>query len=407
MKIQYYRKVWFVLGLGWVSIYMIRIGMSPLLLTIKEEMGLTYTQTGQMAMAVFIAYVAMQLLSGHLGDRWGRKLIMVVGAFGWTAMSFLTGFSRSFAYLFTLRLLTGLTQGTYFGNDRPIVTYYTPSGKWGMGQAVTMTGMCVGMVLGFILAGAIAEMIDWRAVFFIFSMSGLVVGLLLMRTIKEPPPERVEGAETRRGGYRAVFRSTDLWMAYLTSLAGMYGYWMLLIWGPAMFEEIGVQELVKGSTYASLVGIMGIPGLLAAGYLSDRVAGKGLGRKWFISIQLIIGAALFMLMGGALSYGWAPVYLALLVLLAGFFIFGLYAPLYAMIGSMAPQRILGTTFGFTNFVSFLASIISPWHTGYVKDVTGSFAGACQQSGIILLAGAVLILFINPAFRWKPEKMLTI
>lgn len=400
---QYHQKVWLVLGLGWVSIYMIRIGMSPLLLTIKDELHLTYTQTGQMAMAVFIAYTAMQLLSGHLGDRWGRKLFLVAGAFGWTAMSFLTGFSRSFAYLFTIRLLTGLTQGTYFGNDRPIVTYYTPPAKWGMGQAATMTGMCVGMVMGFILAGIIAETLNWRAVFFIFSISGLVVGVLFIRLIKEPARERASAAEAPQGRYRAVFRSTALWMTYLTSLTGMYGYWVLLIWGPAMFKEIGVQELVKGSTYASLVGIMGIPGLLASGYLSDRVARKGLGRKWFICIQLVIGAALFLLMGSALVHRWPSLYLALLVLLAGFFLFGLYAPLYAMIGSITPQRIMGTTFGFSNFVAFLASIIAPWHTGYVKDVTGSFSGACYQSGLILLGGALLILFVRPAFRWKPEK----
>lgn len=381
--------------------------MSPLLLTIKEEMGLTYTQTGQMATAVFIAYVAMQPLSGHLGDRWGRKSILVVGAFGWALMAFLTGFSRSYAYLFTVRLLTGLSQGTYFGNDRPIVTYYTPPEKWGMGQAITMTGMCVGMVLGFVLAGIIAEMLGWRAVFFIFSISGLLVGLLFLRIIREPLIERAKETKAPTSGYSEVFRSADLWMAYLTSLAGMYGYWVLLIWGPAMFTELGVGQLIKGSTYASLVGVMGIPGLLASGYLSDRVAMKGLGRKWFICIQLIIGAALFLLMGVALSHGWRPFNLALLILLAGFFLFGLYAPLYAMIGSMVPQRVSGTTFGFANFVSFLAAIISPWHAGYVKDVTGSFAGVSYQSGLILLVGAFLILFIKPAFRWKPEKALAI
>ncbi|MBI4531702.1 MAG: MFS transporter [Candidatus Latescibacteria bacterium] len=148
MTWQRYHTVWVVLLFGWVANYMARIGLSPALTPIREEFRLSYSQAGLLATAFFYAYALMQFPAGHLGDRFGQKRVLVLGAFGWAVATFCTGLSTTYTTLFTARFVTGLFQGCYFSNDRPIIAAVTPKEKMGFGQGVSFTGLGIGMCLG-------------------------------------------------------------------------------------------------------------------------------------------------------------------------------------------------------------------------------------------------------------------
>ena len=125
MKWEKYHTVWVVLIAGWVTNYMVRSCLSPLLIPIIREFELTYAEAGLLATAFFYAYTAMQLPVGHLGDRFGRKIVLVLCSGGWGLMSLITGLAHSFSSLFLFRFLTGIGEGAYFSNDRPIISAYT------------------------------------------------------------------------------------------------------------------------------------------------------------------------------------------------------------------------------------------------------------------------------------------
>src|SRR6266446_4230213 len=74
-----YVLVWALLILAWAANFVIRIGFSALLPSIITELGLSYTRAGLLASAFFYAYVLMQLPAGLLGDRFGRRRILVLG----------------------------------------------------------------------------------------------------------------------------------------------------------------------------------------------------------------------------------------------------------------------------------------------------------------------------------------
>lgn len=94
--------------------------------------------------------------------------------------------------------------------------------------------------------------------------------------------------------------------------------------------------------------------------------------------------------------------LAFLVFAAGFCIWGVWAPIYALLTEISPVRIRGTAFGMNNTINFLGSLIGPIATGWIKDVSGSFAGACYLAAAIGLGGAVVLSLVRPAFRFAPE-----
>jgi len=158
MKWEKYHTVWTIMIFGWVTNYMVRSSLSPLLIPILQEFKLTYAQAGILATAFFYAYTFMQLPAGHLGDRLGRKVVLVLCTSWWGLMSLLTGFARSFLSLFVFRFLTGVGEGAYFSNDRPIISAYTPERKRGLGQGISFIGLGIGMFIGVSLAGWICDL---------------------------------------------------------------------------------------------------------------------------------------------------------------------------------------------------------------------------------------------------------
>src|SRR5213593_3583555 len=98
-----YVLVWFLLIFAWATNFVIRIGFSALLPSIIAELQLSYARAGLLASAFFYAYVLMQLPAGLLGDRFGRRRILVLGLLGGALAAGLTGLAGSFATLFAAR----------------------------------------------------------------------------------------------------------------------------------------------------------------------------------------------------------------------------------------------------------------------------------------------------------------
>src|SRR5262245_3018839 len=126
-----YVSVWLLLILAWAANFVIRIGFSALLPSIIGELQLSYTRAGLLASAFFYAYVLMQIPSGLLGDRFGRRRVLLIGLIGGGLAAGLTGLAGSFAALFLARALTGAFQGSLFSNDRAIIATVTPPDQIG------------------------------------------------------------------------------------------------------------------------------------------------------------------------------------------------------------------------------------------------------------------------------------
>ena len=68
-----YHTIWTVMALGWVSLYIVRMGMTPVMGMIMKEFQISYATAGSLFSAIFISYTLMQVPSGYLGDRFGRR----------------------------------------------------------------------------------------------------------------------------------------------------------------------------------------------------------------------------------------------------------------------------------------------------------------------------------------------
>jgi MFS family permease len=402
MKWEKYHTVWAIMIFGWVTNYMVRSSLSPLLIPILQEFKLTYAQAGILATAFFYAYTFMQFPAGHLGDRLGRKVVLVLCTSWWGLMSFLTGFAQSFGSLFAFRFLTGVGEGAYFSNDRPIISAYTPERKRGLGQGISFVGLGTGMFIGISLAGWISDLWGWRSVFIFYVFPCFLASFLIYRLIDDPPKRDMKQIDERKVSYSLIFKNRDLWLLYLGGISANYAMWTVGTWAPAMFKDIGVETLAKSSFYSSLLGISAIPGLAITGFVSDLLARKGKGRKGLIAIEFFLISFFMLALGYGLKIRMNIYFFIIFFFMAGFFIWGHWAAFYALLPDIVPYEILGTAYGLTNTIHFLGSLLAPWLTGWVKDTTASFSWGLYLAAIFCILGGILILTVRPSFRFGKE-----
>jgi MFS family permease len=405
MKWEKYHTVWAIMIFGWVTNYMVRASLSPLLIPILQEFKLTYAEAGFLATAFFYAYTFIQLPAGHLGDRVGRKVVLVLCTGWWGLMSLLTGLAHSFSSLFVFRFLTGVGEGAYFSNDRPIISAFTPEKKRGLGQGISFIGLGTGMFIGISLAGWISDLWGWRSVFILYAFPSFVASFLIYRLIDEPRRCDLEEGGGQKVSYSLIFKSRDLWLLYLGGIPGIYALWVVGTWAPAIFKEMGVESLARSSFYSSLLGISAIPGLSLTGWVSDRLARRGKGRKGLIAVEFFMISFCLLALGYGLTAKINIYLFVLLFFMAGFFIWGHWAAFYSLLPDIVPYEILGTTYGLTNTIHFTGSLIAPWMTGWVKDTTASFSWGLYLAAILCLLGGILILAVRPSFRFGREKAM--
>lgn len=387
-----YVAVWLLLVLAWATNFIIRIGFSALLPSIISELGLSYTRAGVLASAFFWAYAAMQLPAGLLGDRFGRRRVLLLGLIGGAGAAVLTGAAGSFAMLIVARVVTGACQGSLFSNDRAIIVAVTPPDKIGLGQGVSFSGPGIGLTLGLLLGGVLGEWLSWRTTFWLFALGPIIAALCIVRWVPAPSPAAQRAHAGAR--LRAVLAHRPLWLLGIVGTCGIYVQFVLATWAPVFFQETGVEELGRAGAYASLQGAAAVAGLVVGGWTDDRLRRRGVGHTAVIAVGLAALALSAAAMAGAIASR-SPLALAVTLFAAAFFCWSIWPPVYALLGDMVNPASLGTGFGLLNSVSFLGAVAGPPITGWVRDAAGSFGPGCLLAALVALVGAGLSLAVRP------------
>ena len=401
-----YVIVWILLILAWAANFVIRIGFSALLPSIIDELSLSYTRAGLLASAFFYAYVLMQIPSGLLGDRFGRRRILLIGLVGGALAAGLTGLAGSFVTLFLARALTGAFQGSLFSNDRAIIATVTPPERIGLGQGVSFSGPGLGLTFGLVIGGLLVEFLPWRTVMMLFGLGPLAAAVLIARYVPAPAPAAIRTAVGQR--LRSLFTNGPLWVLALVSLCAIGNQFILATWSPLFFGEVGVTDVARAGSYAALQGIAASLGMVASGWAHDYLLERGYSSKTVI-VAGLAGVTLSMFaMAVVIAQRSIPA-LAAVLFVAAFFCWSIWGAVYALLARLVRPEELGTAFGFSNSISFVGAIVGPTATGWVRDLTGSFSAGCLLAAALALIGVVLALAVpvpaaalTPPLRPRPR-----
>lgn len=325
--------------------------LSALMPLLIERMGLSLALAGILGSLRMVAASFAQPLAGHLADRLGYKLFLLLGpAVTCTVMALLFHFPGYLA-LGAALFLAGL--GTAAFHPAGAALAGSGGGPRGYAMSVFLAGGTVGAALGPLFIGWFAEGVgvaymDWLL---LPALLVLLVGLVLVPAGRGVPSrERLLSLPRTQ-----LWTLTLLWsIALLRALVGMsYSNFLAVL-----LVERGAPLSVGGAALA-LFALSGALGGIAAGRLSDRVS-----RKYVIGISLIIAIpALY-----AFLYSRGTVSLLLLAV-AGFFHMASNPVSIAYAQELFPEH-QGTVSGVLMGLSWgLGALMAPL-IGYLGDLWG-------------------------------------
>jgi EmrB/QacA subfamily drug resistance transporter len=137
-----------------------------------------------------LAVASLYIVSGALGDRYGRWWLFVAGVAGFAASSALAGVAPNTWTLVAARVLQGVTGALLTTNSLALLraTYAEDSGR-AVGQWTAWSG--IGTMIGPPLGGLLVEYASWRWIFFI-NLPGAALALFMAfagRGLEQPHAE--------------------------------------------------------------------------------------------------------------------------------------------------------------------------------------------------------------------------
>ncbi len=169
--------------------YVVSTVLEPIRLELHlEDAGVAFL-TG-IPLALF--YVTCGIPMSWLADRANRRNILSISLIVWSAFTALCGVSRSYWQFLLGRIGVGIGEAGGTPPSTAIVSDYFPPPRRPMAMTVLALGAPIGAWLAANIAGGIANIYGWRAAFLALGLPGLLVGLVVYFTVREPARGRLD-----------------------------------------------------------------------------------------------------------------------------------------------------------------------------------------------------------------------
>ena len=190
---------------------------------IKADMGLSDTQLGLLSGFSFaLIYVTAGIPIAYWADRGNRRNIVSLSLAVWSGMTALSGFVQNYAQLLAARIGVGLGEAGGSPPSHSMISDYFPPQQRGRALSFYSMGIYVGILLGFMFGGMIAEAFGWRAAFLIVGIPGVLFAIVLRLTVQEPLRGRWETAADNAAA-RPSLQDT------LTLLRQLPSFWLIAV----------------------------------------------------------------------------------------------------------------------------------------------------------------------------------
>ena len=326
------RRVFAATWLSYAGFYFCRKPFFIAKPALSEELGWDPAMLGYIGTAYLVAYTIGQFIAGAAGNRWGPRLLLLCGMAVSVLANFGFGFSNSAASFMALMVVNGLAQATgWSGNVGAMAPWFRREER-GTVMGLWATNYQVGGVLANTLAAWMLGRWGFQASFFTGSIVLLAVWTFFVFNQRDKPedvglpPLDDEGdlgpTKTPATGSVLAGWSRQVWTNVL--LIGVFYFFVKFIryslwsWSPLLLRRDFGLDLDDAGYLSTAFDLAGIAGVIAAGWLSDKVFS---GKRARISFLFILGMAAACLM----LYVLGPTSLVLFgisIALVGFFLYG-------------------------------------------------------------------------------------
>lgn len=428
--VRYQLLVWLCLAATIAYVHRNSIGVAEE--NIRSDLCLTEMQMGWVMSAFFITYTVVQVPVGWLGHVWGTRRALPIFSLAWSLATLLFGLAgglalwlstrvpvpdallAGFLLLVVARLAMGAAQAGIFPCSASSIALWFPSTQRGIPSGALGSFMSVGGAVGSILTGALLEDIDWRWLFVLYALPGIVWAGGFRAWFRDRPEDHpqvnagelavIRGLDPVRETPQSLAREPTPWRSILTSPAMGWicgqqffraaGYMFFASWFPTYLKAThGVSTAQAGFlTSLPLLGV--VVGSLVGGAVSDWVLARTGSRRMSrqgVSVFSLTWCAVLIVLSQTVKNPLG----AVLLISGGSFCASLAGPCaYSITMDMGGKHV-ATVFSVMNMAGNLGAILFPLVVPLLKEQTGNWDAVLYLFAGIYLAGGVCWLLLNP------------
>ena len=406
-------------GLG-AALYLIAFyqRVAPAVITgeLSREFGLSGASLGNLSAFYFYGYVAVQIPTGLLADRWGPRKVLTAGAALTALGTLLFALAPSLEFANAGRLAIGAAGGVAFVAMMKLASHWMPARQFAFATALALF---IG-TLGATMAGAplrvAVDAFGWRAVMVASAAVTAAVAVAIWVIVRDDPAEsgyasyfasdtHGTGAPSIAAQIREVFGYSNTW-AMLVIPGALSGIVLAFagLWGvPYLVTQYGFAPR-GAATVASAMLITWAIGGLAFASISQRM-----GRRKRPIVAGLVATALL----------WAVVVFVpglsrtvlVAVLMATAFAAGAAMLTFPFAKESVPPRLAGTVGGIANMGMMLGGMLTQpvvgvvldrhWHGAMAAGVRVYEPDAWRAGFGLMLGWAALALVVLAFVRERP------
>ncbi|MGP4059325.1 MFS transporter [Halobacillus sp. H74] len=371
-----------------------------------EELGnfsdeFVQTWSGWVFGITFVSAFICSPVWGKIGDKYGRKKILIISAAGLALSVLLMGFVTTVWQLFILRLFMGVFTG-FIPMSQALISTQTPKNIAGQVLGTLQTGSITGSLLGPMLGGWIADSIGYAITFQFVSITICLSAIIVYYGIQE---QRIENDNVdEKASYQTkevlshIIKHPVLLMVMIVSLFVQIAHFSIQ---PILSLFVG--ELHGAENLALFSGIAfsaaGLGNLMMAkrwGRIADKLG------YIKILVFLLFMAGLVYFPAAFVTNIWQLVFLRFLL---GVSIGGIIPVRTAYIRQEAPIAMQGEVLGYNTSIRFLGNIIGPAMGGMIAGAYGFSMVFFVTSGLLFLCGGLMLITMQknePAAKQVPS-----
>jgi AAHS family 4-hydroxybenzoate transporter-like MFS transporter len=327
---------------------------------IVRSLGISKAQVGPLLSASLLGVLLGAALIGPLGDRMGRKRLIIGGCVAYGILSLVAASATTLGALVLVRFLIGLGLGGVLPNALALTSELASPGR----EATAAGFIGVGITLGGVLAGLAASVLlphfGWQSIFVVGGVLPLLIVVVLQLVLPESPAfMAVRAQRAAHPAWRswlpapgALFRNglalqtSAIWLAFAAILMCVY---LLSGWIPLLLNQSGFS-----ASAAALIGTAyqggGVVGGVAASLCLKR-------RGWDV-VSIFAGLACVTMLFLVAAPN-STVLLVAGIVVAGFFVTGTQNAINGAGGVSYRPAIRSSGLGWALGMGRLGSIAGP------------------------------------------------
>lgn len=335
----------------------------------------------------FVTAFIFSPIWGRIGDKYGRKNILIISATGLAVSVLLMGFATTVWQLFLLRFFTGVFTG-FIPMSQAFISTQTPKEIAGRVLGSLQTGSITGTLMGPLLGGIIADSFGYSATFKWVSITIFLSSLIVLFGIKEMQL-KVTNKEDRKiysskEVIKHIVQHPVLFIVMITSALVQIAHFSIQ---PIL--SLYVVELHGTASIAFFSGLAfsaaGLGNLFFArrwGSLGDKIGHTK------ILIILLFMAGIVYFPGAFVTNIWQ---LVILRFLLGIAIGGIVPTRIAYIRQEAPLSMQGEVLGYNTSLRFLGNMIGPALGGVLAGIFGISSVFFVTSALLIITGSIMLV----------------